>query len=115
MGYSLTRDAGEQWEIGCNAIDGTIDAMRDNLRDRGVEDSDAMESILMGERSKMQDELSRNIEGDFSDPYVMPDFDDMASELTQASPDIADTGSEPTEELSDSEVEEICQSIESNL
>ena len=112
MGYSLTRDTGEQWEIGCNAIDGTIEAMRDNLRDRGVEDGDAMESLLMGERSKMQDELSRNIEGDFSDPYEMPDFDDMASDLLQSDDINTDSALEVPAELSESEINDICADIE---
>ena len=74
---TLTRDTNEQWEIGNNAIDNTVEAMRDDLRDIGLEDGPEMESIVMAERARMQDELRRNIEGDFSDPYVKPDFNEI--------------------------------------
>lgn len=74
---TLTRDTNEQWEIGNNAIDNTVEAMRDDLRDKGLEDGPEMESIVMAERARMQDELRRNIEGDFSDPYVKPDFNEI--------------------------------------
>jgi hypothetical protein len=62
---------------GNNAIDNTVEAMRDDLRDKGLEDGPEMESIVMAERARMQDELRRNIEGDFSDPYVKPDFNEI--------------------------------------
>lgn len=74
---TLTRDTNEQWEIGNNAIDNTVEAMRDDLRDKGLEDGPEMESIVMAERARMQDELRRNIEGDFSDPYVKPEFNEI--------------------------------------
>lgn len=75
--FTLTRDTNEQWEIGNNAIDNTVEAMRDDLRDKGLEDGPEMESIVMAERARMQDELRRNIEGDFSDPYVKPEFNEI--------------------------------------
>lgn len=76
-GPVLTRDPNEQWEIGNNAIDNTVEAMRDDLRDKGMEDGPEMEAILMAERARMQDELTRNINGDFSDPYQKPDFTEL--------------------------------------
>lgn len=74
---TLTRNINEQWEIGNNAIDNAVEAMRDNLRDKGLEDGPEMESIVMAERAKMQEELIKNIEGDFSNPYVKPDFNEI--------------------------------------
>lgn len=76
-GHVLTRDANEQWEIGNNAIENNVEAMRDDLRDKGLEDGPQMEAIVMRERARMQEELQRNIDGDFSDPYVKPDFDEV--------------------------------------
>ena len=82
-GPVLTRDPNEQWEIGNNAIDNTVEAMRDDLRDKGMEDGPEMEAIVMAERARMQDELTRNINGDFSDPYQKPDFTElMQSDMT---------------------------------
>lgn len=76
-GPVLTRDPNEQWEIGNNAINDTVEAMRDDLRDKGMEDGPEMEAIVMTERARMQDELTRNINGDFSDPYQKPDFTEL--------------------------------------
>ena len=82
-GPVLTRDPNEQWEIGNNAINDTVEAMRDDLRDKGMEDGPEMEAIVMAERARMQDELTRNINGDFSDPYQKPDFAElMQGEMT---------------------------------
>ena len=58
----LTRDPNERWEIGNNAINDTVEAMRDDLRDKGMEDGPEMEAIVMAERARMQDELTRNID-----------------------------------------------------
>lgn len=76
----LTRDANEQWELGNNAIENNVEAMRDDLRDKGLEDGPQMEAIVMRERARMQEELQRNIEGDFSKPYVKPDFDEVLAD-----------------------------------
>ena len=82
-GPVLIRDPNEQWEIGNNAINDTVEAMRDDLRDKGMEDGPEMEAIVMAERARMQDELTRNINGDFSDPYQKPDFAElMQGEMT---------------------------------
>ena len=78
---TLTRDQTEQWISGNNAIDDTVEAMRDNLRDLGMEDGQEMENIVMTERARMQEELSRNIEGDFSQSYEMPNFQELYGEL----------------------------------
>ena len=79
-GPVLARDPGEQWEIGTSAIDNMVEAMRDDLRDKGMEDGAEMEAIVMEERARMQDELARNIAGDFSAPYQMPDFAEPVEE-----------------------------------
>ena len=100
---TLTRDTNEQWEIGNNAIDNTVEAMRDDLRDKGLEDGPEMESIVMAERARMQDELRRNIEGDFSDPYVKPDFNEILENrgLTQESEGISENIEPPPEYIQD--------------
>lgn len=102
-GPVLTRDASEQWEIGNNAIDNTVEAMRDDLRDKGLEDGPEMESIVMTERARMQDELRRNIEGDFSDPYVKPDFNEILENrgLTQETEGIAENLEQNHENIQD--------------
>ena len=76
-GPVLVRDADEQWEVGCNAIENNVEAMRDDLRDKGFEDESEIESIVMPERAAMQEELQRNIEGDFSESYYKPDFNEL--------------------------------------
>ena len=100
---TLTRDTNEQWEIGNNAIDNTVEAMRDDLRDKGLEDGPEMESIVMAERARMQDELRRNIEGDFSDPYVKPDFNEILENrgLTPESEGISENIEPPPENIQD--------------
>ena len=75
-----TRDPSELWESGNRAIDQTIEVMRDDLRDKGLEDGPEMESIVMEQRALMQDELGRNIQGDFSNPYQKPDFEELIRE-----------------------------------
>ena len=111
MELTLERDHDLQWEIGNNAIDGTVEAMRDNLRDRGMEDGELMESIVMDERSKMQEELGRNIDGDFSQPYEIPDFDAITAELGLGDSELSDRD-DSMEGLSDAEVDAICKDIE---
>lgn len=114
MGLKLERDKDEQWEIGCHAIEGTVEAMRDNLRDRGVEDGDAMESFAADERGKMQEELGRNIEGDFSSPYEMPDFDAVADSLLETAGELQEeSGSEGEilEGLTETEITDICAGL----
>ena len=79
-GPVLTRDISEQWESGNHAIDNNIEVMRDDLRDKGLEGGPEMETIVMAERARMQEELERNIRGDFSDPYQKPDFGELLQE-----------------------------------
>lgn len=76
-GPVLTRDRNELWQLGNNAIENNVEAMRDDLRDKGLEDGPRMEAIVMEQRARMQEELQRNIDGDFSKPYVKPDFDEV--------------------------------------
>lgn len=115
MAILLERDHNEQWEAGTRAIDDTVEAMRDDLRDKGLEDGETMEAIVMEERSKMQDELGRNIEGDFSEQYVAPDFNDIMSDLEVGQPELDETSDAYPEGLSDAEIDDICADIESSL
>ena len=99
-GPVLTRDISEQWESGNHAIDNNVDAMRDDLRDKGLEDGPEMESIVMAERARMQEELERNIRGDFSDPYQKPDFGELLQER-QVSEGLAANGQDIPTEISE--------------
>lgn len=76
-GPVLTRDRNELWQLGNNSIENNVEAMRDDLSDKGLEDGPRMEAIVMEQRARMQEELQRNIDGDFSEPYVKPDFDEV--------------------------------------
>lgn len=99
-GPVLTRDISEQWESGNHAIDNNVEAMRDDLRDKGLEGGPEMESIVMAERARMQEELERNIRGDFSDPYQKPDFGELLQER-QVSEGLAANGQDIPPEISE--------------
>lgn len=83
----LTRDPTEQWETGNQAIEDTLEAMRDDLRDKGIEDGEAMEELIAQERSLLQEELSTNIDGDLSYHYDEPAWKDDPSILEGSSND----------------------------
>ncbi len=72
--YVLKRDPSEIWASGNRAIDDTLEAMRDDLRDKGWPDGQELENMVMAEKPKLLDELSRNIDGDFTNPYLGADF-----------------------------------------
>jgi len=80
-GPVLMRDQTEQWEIGLNSINNTVEAMRDDLRDKGHTDEQFIEQTVAPIRAGLMDELSRNIEGDFSNSYEMPDFNSLSSDM----------------------------------
>ena len=109
MNDLLAPSSDELWEQGCRDIDETIEEMRGNLLDRGVEANDALQNVLDGERVKMQEELGRNLDGDLEFAYEMPDFDELASRLSESF-DIAELSLD-TEMLSDENVAEICDAI----
>lgn len=98
-GPVLTREESELWESGNRAIDENIEAMRDDLRDKGLEDGPEMESIVMAQRARMQEELERNIHGDFSDPYQKPDFEEILQE--RQTEEIAEPGQDFPQDLSE--------------
>lgn len=98
-GPVLVRDPNEQWEIGNNAINDTIEAIRDDLRDKGMEDGSEMEAIVMAERARLQEELAQDISGDFATPSQSAAFaDPVQSETADFSPDTA-TVDQPVESL----------------
>lgn len=70
----LKRDETELWQEGNKAIENTLEVTRDDLRDKGLEDGPEMEVLVMQERSLLQQELSQNIQGDFSHPYDRPSW-----------------------------------------
>lgn len=67
-------DSTELWESGNAAIENNLEAMRDDLRDRGMEDGPEMEALIANEKVLLQDELSHNIQGDFSTSYDEPSW-----------------------------------------
>lgn len=98
-GPVLVRDPNEQWEIGNNAINDTIEAIRDDLPDKGMEDGSEMEAIVMAERARLQEELAQDISGDFATPSQSAAFaDPVQSKTADLSPDIA-TVDQPVESL----------------
>ena len=83
----LKLDETEAWQTGSSAIDDTIEAMRDDLRDKGWPDGAEMESMVAAEREKLEDEFRRNLSGDFSNPYLGPDFPEYTGESLSESTD----------------------------
>ncbi len=79
----LTRDPEEQWEAGNRAIEDTLEVMRDDLRDKGIEDGEYMEQLIAQEQASMQEELANNINGDLSYHYDGPEWKDDPSILEQ--------------------------------
>lgn len=67
--FQQAGSSNEIWARGMRAIEANVEALRDDLRDKGMKDGPQMESIVMNARAKMIDEFSRNLQGDFSDPY----------------------------------------------
>ena len=82
--FVRTRDHNEQWEVGNRYIDDNVEAIRDDLRDKGMEDGPEMESIAMTERARMQEELANNINRDFSNGYY---YDPIKNYLDNCSDD----------------------------
>lgn len=70
----LRRDPTEMWITGNSAIEDNLEAMRDDLRDKGWPDGPEMEAMVMAEKPKLLDEFRRNMDGDFSNPYLGADF-----------------------------------------
>lgn len=104
-GPVLVRDPNEQWEIGNHAIDDTIEAMRDDLRDKGMEDGPEMEAIVMAERARLQEELAQDISGatpsqnvDIADP-VQDETHDVSQDTEAV--DRPGENLEPTDEVAD--------------
>lgn len=94
-GSKLERDKNEQWMSGNNAINDVIEARRDDLRDKGMEDGPEMEAIVMAERMDMLEELRRYIDGEvdsFSSDTFMKSED---SEFIES--DVADFSDTPDE------------------
>lgn len=101
-----------QYETGIRDIDETIGFMRDNLHAKGVENGEELDAFLTGEKEKMRDELARNISGDFSAPYIEPDYDNIAKELSDCEP--SESKCEISEELTAGIPEQDYNSSEDN-
>lgn len=88
----LKRDETELWQEGNNAIEDTLEALRDDLRDKGLEDGSEMEAFVMQEKTLLQQELSQNTQGDFSNSYDKPSWQesDISQELTDVQENIED-------------------------
>ena len=81
--------------------------MRDDLHDKGWPDGSELEEMLVEERSKMEDEFRRNLSGDYSDPYLGPNFPEYTGVGSEEiSSEVSEESSE-TEELQDDESVEV--------
>ena len=112
----LRRDPTELWQSGVRAIDDVTEAMRDDLRDKGMEDGPQMEAIVMHERALQMEELTRNIEGDFSQPYTLPDFSTYFPTDSTAATDtgLPDASTDETEVLDEEELNVDDSSVDSS-
>ena len=103
----LKRDETEAWRSGNAAIDRNIEAMRDDLHDKGWPDGSELEEMLVEERSKMEDEFRRNLSGDYSNPYLGPNFPEYTGVGSEEiSSEVSEESSEK-EELQDDESVEV--------
>ena len=59
-------DQTQVWISANNALENNLEALRDDLRDKGMEDGPEMEAFINAERVRAQEEIGRMIEGDFS-------------------------------------------------
>lgn len=97
----LRRDETELWQEGNNAIENTLEVMRDDLRDKGIEDGPEMEEMIAHEKTLMQQELAQNIQGDFSNPYDGPEWQRVEQQNEQI--DAEDTLEQIGENLPEAE------------
>ena len=97
----LKRDETELWQEGNNAIENTLEVMRDDLRDKGIEDGPEMEEMIAHEKTLMQQELAQNIQGDFSNPYDGPEWQEVEQQNEQI--DAEDTLEQIGENLPEAE------------
>ena len=97
----LKRDETELWQEGNNAIENTLEVMRDDLRDKGIEDGPEMEEMIAHEKTLMQQELAQNIQGDFSNPYDGPEWQKVEQQTEQI--DAEDTLEQIGENLPEAE------------
>lgn len=97
----LKRDETELWQEGNKAIENTLEVMRDDLRDKGIEDGPEMEEMIAHEKTLMQQELAQNIQGDFSNPYDGPEWQKVEQQNEQI--DAEDTLEQIGENLPEAE------------
>ena len=72
---------GGQLEYGLQAIEDNVEALRDDLRDKGLIDGRGMEALVLVERDFMQKELERGLSGDLEYIYELPDYGRILDEL----------------------------------
>ena len=94
---TIAVDQAEQWHAGVNAIENNIEAMRDDMRDKDIKDEAYIEQMATQERLNQMEELSRNLEGDFSSSDAQPDLNaaaeaqaDTPAELHETDAPVAD-------------------------
>ena len=105
MARTIDKDA--LWRSGLRAIDDNIEAIRDDLMDKGWTDEAAINAALNEERYKMMQELSANIEGNNSYQYEKGDYADLNDTEEQASDLVSGEDAETSEaEAEESEEEE---------
>lgn len=75
----------ERYEMGLRYIDNIIEVYRDNLRDRGVPDGEAMEIVMAGMRIGLMQRLGRDFEeGTYRFyNYPEPDYERLTGQIQQ--------------------------------
>ena len=71
---------GSALDSGLRAIDRTAEALEDDLRDKGFKDI-GIKAFVDIEKDRLRQELSDNLNGDFSNPYEKPDFQGTHDEI----------------------------------
>ena len=69
----------QAWISANTALEKNLEAMRDDLRDKGMRDGSEMERIINAERIKAQNEIGRTIDGDLS-------YSDLRTEIDNELP-----------------------------
>jgi len=72
-------------EIGANTIENTLDAVRDDLRDKEITDPEEVERIIAEERQSMQDQFESDLRGDFTGSGSSASYGGSAENLEEVS------------------------------
>lgn len=103
------------------ALENTLEAIRDDLRDKGMEDGSEMEAIISAERARSQEEIDINLSGDLSYTHENPEYEAAVEALSHNAASMEEvsetdgsisTELEETDTDDDPEIEEMQEPIE---